>query len=134
MGQMRNFAVLGCLVGLLSVSLSQTPGTVQIAPAAAASHDGQNARVCGKVVEARISKYGVAGHGFPVTLDLDKPEANPVFQAVLFSSSHVSTEQIKATYEGKQVCITGKITQMRNVPRIIATDPSQFQLQTPNKN
>jgi hypothetical protein len=129
---MRNLAVLGCVAGLLSLSFSQSTATPPISSAAAESHIGQNATVCGKVVGERMSKYGVGNHGRPITLDLDKPEPNAIFHAVLFSSSKLTEDQLKATYDGKQVCVTGKITKV-GVATIMATDPSQFQVQAATK-
>jgi hypothetical protein len=132
MRPMRNLAVLGCVAGLLSLTFGQSTGTPQVSPADAGSHIGQTATVCGKVVGDRISKYSVGGRGWPITLILDKPEPNSVFHAVLFSPSQLKMEQIKTTYDGKQVCVTGKITKLA-VPTIMATDPSQFQIQPANK-
>lgn len=134
MKRIRNLAVLACLAVLQSLTFSQTPSAAKIAPAQAASNDGKTATVCGKVVDAIAGKYGVGNHGFPITMSLDKPNAEAVFHAVLFSPSRLDSKQAKATYEGKQVCVTGKITKLQDVPTILATDPSQFQLQTPNKN
>jgi hypothetical protein len=132
MRPMRHLAVMACVAGLLPLSFSQSTATPQISPAAAESHVGQTATVCGKVVGERMSKYGVGGHGRPITLDLDKPEPNAIFHAVLFSSSSMTEDQLKTTYDGKQVCVTGKITKLA-VPTIMASDPSQFQVQATNK-
>jgi len=66
-------------------------------------------------------------------LDLDKAEPNPVFHAALFSSTNLTAEQLKTTYEGKQVCVTGKITKVAAVATILASDPSQFQIQAASK-
>jgi hypothetical protein len=133
MRQMRNLAVLAFVTGLLSPAFSQSTPTPQVSPAAAETHVGQTATVCGKVVGERISRYGVGDRGRPVTLDLDKPEPKAVFHAVLFSSTGLTAAQLKATYEGKQVCVTGKITKVGAVATILAADPSQFQIQAANK-
>jgi hypothetical protein len=129
MRPMKNLAVLVCVAGLLSPAYSQSKATAQVAPADAANHIGQTATVCGTVVGEHMSRYGVGDRGRPITLDLDKPESNPVFHAVLFSKTNVMPDQLKATYEGKQVCVTGKITQVGTVATIMASDPSQFQIQ-----
>jgi hypothetical protein len=133
MRPMRNLAVLVFVAGLLSLAYSQSKAAPQLAPAAAASHIGQTATVCGTVVGEHMSRYGVGTRGRPITLDLDKPDPDAVFHAVLFSKTSVAPEQLKATYEGKQVCATGKIANVGTVATIIASDPSQFQMQAANK-
>jgi hypothetical protein len=133
MRPMRNLAVLVCVAGLLSPAYSQSKATPQVSPAAAESHVGQTATVCGTVVGEHMSRYGVGTRGRPITLDLDKPDPDAVFHAVLFSKTNVPPEQLKATYEGKQVCMTGKIAKVGAVPTIMASDPSQFQIQGAKK-
>jgi hypothetical protein len=126
--------VLVVVVGsMFPLVIGQTKGTQRLSTLQAANHVGEAAIVCGKVVGARISKYSIADRGKPLTFFLDEPETNPTFFFVTWSPDPTTPQQTKAAYDGKQVCVTGKIMKMGNVPHIIATEPSQIVVQTDNK-
>jgi hypothetical protein len=108
---------------------AQTAPPPRITSADAKSHSGETVTVCGKVVDTKISKYALAGHGKPVNFDLDQPEPNPVFFFVTFGSqSGANPEEAQAAYQGKSVCVTGKITVVGGVPYIMAADRSQIKI------
>jgi hypothetical protein len=121
-----------CMAGLSALAFAQNaPATPpRIAPADAKSHVNETVTVCGKVVDTKVSKYGVAGHGKPVTFDIDQPEPNPVFYFVAFGSETGGTDEVVGAYQAKSVCVTGKIN-MRpsNPPFILAADRSQIKVQ-----
>jgi len=98
-------------------------------------HAGETVTVCGKVVDTKIPKYGLAGRGKPVTFDLDQPEPKPVFFFVAFGSHEGGPKEAVAAYQGKRVCVTGKIetTAEPAVPFIMAADRSQINPQAEGK-
>jgi hypothetical protein len=130
---MKTFALLARLTMLLPLTFSETKPPQRITAADAKNHVGEPATVCGTVVASRISGYSVGDRGKPITFFLDKPEPNPVFIFVTLSSDPAKVEETKAGYDGKQVCVTGKITLVNNAPHIIAKEPSQIQVQTGQK-
>ena len=122
-----------CIAGLLPLAAAQNSTPPRVAPGEAKNHPGETVTVCGKVVDNRVTKYGIAGHGKPVTFDLDQPEPHPVFFFVTFGSeSGTNPEEAQAAYQGKRVCVTGKIT-MAAVPYIMAADRSQIKIQPEDK-
>ena len=59
----------------------------RVAPADAKNHMNETVTVCGKVVDSRkLGRYGLGGHGKPVSFDLDQPESNSVFYFVTFGA------------------------------------------------
>ena len=96
----------------------------------AKDHVGETAMVCGKVVATTIPKYGIAGHGKPVSFYLDQPESDPVFYFVAFGSE--SPQEVVNAYQGKSVCVSGKIDQLPSgrTPFIMAADRVQVQIDT----
>lgn len=99
----------------------------RVSPADTKNHIGEMATVCGKVVDTKTSKYGIAGRGKPVMFDLDQPEPNPVFYFVAFGAQPDDPAEAVAAYQGKHVCVTGKITAASGVgPYILAADRSQI--------
>jgi hypothetical protein len=89
--------------------------------------------VCGKVVDTRVSRYGLPNHGKPVTFDLEQPEPNPVFYFVTFGTQPEGPQEALAAYRGKSVCVTGKIAVQAAVPYILATDRSKIKPEAESK-
>jgi len=122
-----------CIAGLLPLASAQSATPPRITSAEAKTHAGETVTVCGKVVDNRVSRYGLAGHGKPVTFHLDQPEPHPAFSFVTFGSeSGANPGEAQAAYQGKTVCVTGKITAAA-VPYIMATDRSQIKIQPEDK-
>ena len=126
-----------CMGLLLPLAFGQEAAPLRITASEAKNHVGQNATVCGKVVDTKVSKYGLAGHGKPVTFDLDQPEPNPVFSFVAFGTAPDGPSEVIAAYNDKGVCVAGKITvaPAGGPPFILAPDRSQVKLEaaTPAK-
>jgi hypothetical protein len=127
----RTFVVMMCMTVLMSLAFAQsTPAPPpRITAADAKNHVDETVAVCGKVVDTKIPKYGLAGRGKPVSFDLDQPEPNPVFYFVAFGSQSGGPKEAVAAYEGKRVCVTGKITMGPGGPFIMAADRSQIKPQ-----
>jgi len=129
----RSLIVMMCMTVVSTLTFAQSaPPPPRIAPSEAKSHAGDTVIVCGKVVDTKVSRYGLAGRGKPVTFDLDQPEPNPVFYFVTFGNG--TPEEAIAAYKGKSVCVTGKITVQAGVPYIMAADrAAQIKLQAESK-
>ena len=124
---MKTLTLLACLLSA-SLNFAETKELQRITPKQALEHVGETATVCGKVVAARISKYEVGNQGKPITFHLDKPESEPLFFFITWSPDAAKLEETKQSYEGKQVCVTGRILQ-KLTPHILATEPSQIKLE-----
>lgn len=128
----KTLIVMFCIAGLLPLATAQSATPPRITSADVKNHPGETVIVCGKVVDSKIFRYGLAGHGKPVTFYLDEPEPHPTFSFVTFGSeSGTNPGEAQAAYQGKRVCVTGKIT-MAAVPYIMAADRSQIKIQ-PNE-
>lgn len=94
---------------LSPLAFGQEATPLRIPASEAKNHVGQNATVCGKVVDTKVSKYGLAGHGKPVTFDLDQPEPNPIFFFIAFGTAPEGPSEVITAYNEKQVCVAGKL-------------------------
>ena len=134
----RTLIVVICIAVPSTLAFAQTPAPSATPPrltsADAKNHAGETVIVCGTVVDTKVSKYALAGRGKPVNFDLDQPEPHPVFFFVTFGSdSGKNPEEAQAAYQGKHVCVSGKITMVAGVPYIMAVDRSQIKIQAENK-
>jgi len=128
----RSLIVMMCMTGVSALAFAQSaPPPPRITPSEAKKRAGDTVTVCGKVVDTKVSKYGLAGRGKPVNFDLDQPEPNPVFYFVTFGDG--GPEEAIAAYRGKSVCVTGKITVQAGVPYIMADDRSHIKPQAESK-
>jgi hypothetical protein len=124
---------MGCLALALAQSApqgaaSQGAATAQaapppqVSPADAKNHVGQTITVCGKVADTKINKYGIAGRGKPVLFYIDQPEATAAFYFVTFGTKDGGPDEAIAAYNGKSVCVTGKVALASDKPYIMAAD------------
>jgi len=128
----RTLIVMMCMTVVSALAFAQSaPPPPRITPTEAKSRAGDTVTVCGKVVDTKVSMYGLAGRGKPVTFDLDQPEPNPVFYFVTFGTT--GPEEAIAAYKGKSVCVTGKITVQAGVPYIMAADRTQIKVPAESK-
>src|ERR1022692_2348227 len=115
----RTLIVMMCMTVVSALAFAQSaPLPPRITPTEAKSRAGDTATVCGKVVDTKVGKYGLAGRGKPVSFDLDQPEPNPVFYFVAFGEQPAGPPEAIAAYQGKSVCVTGKITVAEGKPYI----------------
>lgn len=92
----------------------------------AKDHIGEQGTVCGKVVSTR---YAESSPGKPSFLNFDQPYPNQVFTILIWGSDRAKFDEPETKYRGKQICVTGKITDYKGTPEVIASDPSQVKLQ-----
>ncbi len=130
---MRTLIVTMCMTGLSLLGYGQNAAPPRITAADAKKHVGDTVTVCGKVVDTKVSRYGLAGRGKPVSFDLDQPEPNPVFYFVAFGAQPAGPEEVLAAYKGKSVCVTGRIAAVAGVPYIMAADRSLIKTQAEAK-
>lgn len=124
----RKLAFLVAL-GMLLVLYGKAGDTPRLSPAEANAHLGEVATVCGRVVDAKTSRYSVGGLGKPITFFLDSPQSNPEFSFAAWTPDSDKLSRLKESYEGKRVCVTGKIIKLAKVPHITATDLSEIEVQ-----
>jgi hypothetical protein len=127
----KTLTVLMCLMVCPAVAQNAQPPHVN--PVDAKNHIGETAIVCGKAVDAKISTYGIGGHGKPVTFDIDQAEPNQVFYFVTFGKPGDNPEEAVSAYQGKRVCVTGKISTAASGPYILAADRSQIKTEAAGK-
>jgi len=59
-------------------------------------------------------------------LNLDKPYPNQVFTVVIWGNNRSKFGTPEDAYEGKRICVSGKITAYGGLPEIVADDPKQI--------
>jgi hypothetical protein len=124
---------VSCLLALAAVVNSQTPRDQTIKASEAKDHVGERAEVCGTVASTRESKYGVADRGRPTYLYFGKPYPSQVFTAVTWASGASKVPEPEVDYQGKLVCVTGKIINAGGAPEIITSESSQIRIQSGGK-
>lgn len=131
---MRTMIVMVCMAGLWQAAHAQEPAPKRVAPADAKNHVGENVIVCGKVVDVQIPKNGIAGHGLPASFYMEQPEPHAVFYFIEFVPGPEATDQARPDYNGKRMCVTGKVSASpAGVPFIIAVKHSQVAPEAPAK-
>jgi DNA/RNA endonuclease YhcR with UshA esterase domain len=95
----------------------------KMSAAEARDHVGETATVCGNVVSTR---YASSTKGQPTFLNLDKPYPNQIFTIVIWGNNRSKFGRPEVEYNGKRICVTGKITEYRGVPEVIADAPAQI--------
>ena len=122
------------LFGIPILLYSQANTKRELSTTEAKEHVGESATVCGKVVDAKISRYSTGQSGYPITFFLDGPEATRTFSFATLTRDPAKFGQIKEAYDGKRVCVTGKIMMLGNIPHIDVMQPSQIEMQHDEKN
>ena len=131
MTSMRKLSAIALLVGLLSLAMAQNAAPKRLTTADANNHVGETAAVCGTVVDSKVEKNGLYGHGFPVSFYLDQPEPTAVFYFIAFGTQKGGPQEAIAAYKGKRLCVTGKIESMPSggSPFILAANRSQAKVE-----
>jgi hypothetical protein len=120
-----------CALGCLPIASAQNDQSSaasapapQVTPADAKNHVGQTVTVCGKVVDTQVNKYGIGGRGKPVLFFIDQPDATAQFYFVAFGTKEGGPDEAIAAYNGKNVCVTGKVATASGRPYIGVPDRS----------
>jgi hypothetical protein len=110
------------LVLLAGVGYAQT----SISAAEAKSHVGERATVCGEVASTR---YAARTRGNPTFINLDKPYPNQIFTVLIWGTDRPKFGDPEELYRNKHICITGKISDYKGVPEVVAYEPPQIKVQ-----
>jgi hypothetical protein len=94
--------------------------------AEAKNHVGEKGTVCGQVASTH---YATQSRGNPTFLNLDKPYPNQVFTVLIWGSDRPKFGEPEKAYRNKHICVTGKITEYKGNPEIIAYEPYQIKVQ-----
>jgi hypothetical protein len=112
--------VIPVVVALLAVlGNAQT----SISATEAKNHVGERATVCGEVASVH---YAARSRGNPTFINLDKPYPNQIFTVLIWGSDRPKFGDPEEAYRSKHICVTGKISDYKGVPEIVAYEPSQI--------
>jgi hypothetical protein len=121
----RSTRILGILVaGVLWAALCH--GQASISTEEAKNHVGERATVCGDVASTH---YAAKSRGNPTFINLDKAYPNQIFTVLIWGSDRQKFGDPEELYRNKHICATGKITDYKGVPEIVAYEPSQIKIQ-----
>lgn len=113
------------LVAVLWVTIAHAQNSISAAEAK--NHIGEKATVCGDVASTR---YAARSRGNPTFINLDKAYPNQVFTVLIWGSDRVKFGNPEEEYKAKRLCATGKISDYKGVPEIVAYEPSQIKVET----
>lgn len=119
---MRRILVLALALPLFG----SAPQKGNITTREAKDHIGQVETVCGKVVSAH---YAARSKGQPTFMNLDEPYPHEIFTTVIWGSDRSKFAAPESKYQDARVCVTGKVTMYRGAPEIVASEPSQIEIQ-----
>ena len=116
-------ALITALIVLLA--FGPVPPQRKLSAAEAKDHIGETATVCGTVASTRCA---ASSKGQPTFLNLDEPYPRQVFTILIWGSNRNKFGTPDVDYRNKQVCVTGKITDYRGTPEIVADAPGQIRI------
>ncbi|HKF21967.1 MAG TPA: DNA-binding protein [Candidatus Angelobacter sp.] len=88
----------------------------------AKKHVGENATVCGLVVDVH---FAAGSKGLPTFVNLDKPFPNQVFTVLIWGDDLPKFAENPAKWQNRKVCATGTISEYRGSPEIVASSQDQ---------
>jgi DNA/RNA endonuclease YhcR with UshA esterase domain len=118
-----NITKVVCRTAMLAFVAVPARAQHHFTPSEARAHVGETATVCGEVVSTR---FAASTKGHPTFLNLDKPYPGQIFTIVIWGEDRSKFGAPEETYRGKHVCVTGRISEYRGVPEVIATEPGQM--------
>lgn len=92
----------------------------------AQQHIGEDACVCGIVAS---SHYATKTRRQPTFLNLGKPYQDQIFTAVIWGDDRPKFGEPERAFEGKSICVTGRIEIYKDKPEIIVHEPDQLKEQ-----
>lgn len=115
---------------LVSLPAAAADSDPQSIPAnEAAQHVGETAQVCGHVASAA---YFASIKGSPTFINLDRPYPDQTFTVVIWGDARGRFEgPPERLFDGKTVCVTGRIETYRGKPQIVVTSPDQMTTTAP---
>lgn len=114
---------------LLAVTAGADEDVIRIEASEAAHHIGEFAEVCGQVAS---TAYLASVGGRPTFLNLERPYPDQLFTVVIWGSNRERFDgRPENIYDGKSICVTGKIVEHKGTPQIVVEDPDQMVIMTP---
>ncbi len=113
---MRSIALAGLLMTWTMIGYSQTLTTDQ-----ARAHDGESAKVCGKVGNEHTA---VASQGKPTFIDLDSAFPEQRFALLVWDEDRENVGELPRV--GAHVCASGVINYYHGVPQIVIKNSNQL--------
>ena len=112
------------LAALAAVGLwAYSANAESLRPEDAVSHVGETASVCGVVASAKFEAHA---RSQPTLLDFGKSYPHAIFTAVIYRDNRPKFGAPETSLRGKQICVTGEISDYYAKPEIVLTDPSQL--------
>ena len=112
-----------------SVTAVADDDVIRIEASDAAQHVGEVAEVCGQVASAA---YLASIGGQPTFLNLERPYPDQLFTVVIWGSSRKEFDgRPENLYDGKPICVTGKIVEYEGRAQIVVKDPEQIVITIP---
>ena len=113
--------IVGLMLCLVLVSLgAAAPPTLTATEAK--KHVGENATVCGLVVDVHFAS---GSKGLPTFVNLDKPYPNQIFTVLIWGDDLPRFTENPAKWQGRKICATGTISEYRGSPEIVASSKDQ---------
>ena len=97
-----------------------------ITTAEAKGRVGEKATVCGEVASVQ---HAARSRGNPTFINLDRPYPNQIFTVLIWGSDRPKFGDPEEAYRGKRICVTGKITDYKGGPEIVAYEHSEIKMQ-----
>lgn len=102
---------------------------LQITASETAQHVGEYAEVCGRVASAA---HIAAVKGQPTFLNFERPYPDNLFTVVIWGSCRSRFDgRPENMFDGKSVCVTGRIVEYQGKPQIVVDDPDQIVVTSP---
>jgi len=122
---MKTIKTLGAAL-FCAVLLAPVQAQKKLSASEAKDHIGETATVCGSVASTR---HTASTKGEPTFLNLDKAYPSQIFTVLIWGSNRHKFGEPEKEFNGKRICATGKITDYRGVPEIVADDPKQIRIE-----
>lgn len=91
----------------------------------ASEHVGEDARVCGRVVDAA---HAVDTRGRPTFLNLGAPYPDPLFTVLVWGEDRAAFRvPPERAYLGRRICVRGRIRRHEGRPEMIVRSPAQIE-------
>jgi hypothetical protein len=126
MRRIKPILVTVCLIAA-AVASAQTSKGKRLTAAEAKDHIGERTTVCGRVASTH---YAASSRGQPTFLNLDEAYPKHVFTILIWGSDRPKFGDPESKYRDKQVCVTGLIKEYRGGPEIVASEPTQIEVQS----